>query len=74
MLTSEISSIYKRHERTRKVHNMMYAPSFTAVANLTDKLARIGTIHSDGRPILGLDSEELLCIMLEHAPEALWEC
>lgn len=70
MLTSEISSIYKRHERTRKVHNMIYAPSFMAVASLTDKLARIGTIHSDGRPILGLDSEELLHIMLERAPEA----
>jgi len=72
LLTSEISSIYKRHERTRKVHNMIYAPSFTAVASITEKLARIGNIHSDGRPILGLDSEELLRIMLEHAPEALF--
>ncbi len=72
MLTSEISSIYKRHDRTRKVHNLIYAPSFTAVASLTDKLARIGNIQSDGRPILGLDSEELLRIMLERAPEALF--
>ncbi len=72
MLTSEISSIYKRHERTRKVHNLIFAPSFSAVANMTDKLARIGNLHSDGRPILGLDSEELLRIMLERAPEALF--
>ena len=72
MLTSEISSIYKRYERTRKVHNMIYAPSLTAVARITDKLARIGNIQSDGRPILGLDSEELLRIMLERAPEALF--
>ena len=72
MLTTEISSIYKRHERTRKVHNLIFAPSFSAVANMTDKLARIGNLHSDGRPILGLDSEELLRIMLERAPEALF--
>ena len=72
LLTSEISSIYKRHERTRKVHNMIYAPSFTAVASMNDKLARIGNIQSDGRPILGLDSEELLRIMLERTPESLF--
>lgn len=72
MLTSEISSIYKRHERTRKVHNLIFAPSFSAVANMTDKLVRIGNLHSDGRPILGLDSEDLLRIMLERAPEALF--
>jgi len=72
LLTSEISSIYKRHERTRKVHNMIYAPSFTAVASINEKLARIGNIRSDGRPILGLDSEELLRIMLERAPESLF--
>ena len=72
MLTSEISSIYKRHERTRKVHNLIFAPSFSAVANVTDKLARIGNLHSDGRPILGLDSEELLRIILERAPESLF--
>lgn len=72
MLTSEISSIYKRHDRTRKVHNLIYAPSFTAVGSIADKLARIGNIQSDGRPILGLDSEELLRIMLERAPDALF--
>jgi len=72
MLTSEISSIYKRHGRTRKVHNLIYAPSFPIVATLIDKLARIGNIQSDGRPILGLDSEKLLCLTLERAPEALF--
>ena len=72
LLTSEISSIYKRHGRTRKVHNLIFAPSFTAVAHVTDKLARIGNVQSDGRPILGLDSEALLRLTLERAPEALF--
>ena len=72
MLTSEISSIYKRHARTRKVHNLIFAPDFSAVASMTERLARIGNLQSDGRPILGLDSEELLRIMLACAPEALF--
>ncbi|MDT7043895.1 endonuclease Q family protein [Candidatus Nitronereus thalassa] len=72
LLTSEISSIYKRYGRTRKVHNMIYASSFTEVSNLNDKLAQIGNIRSDGRPILGLDSEELLRIMLELSPQSLF--
>ncbi len=72
MLTAEISSIYKRHARTRKVHNLVFAPDFSAVASLTEQLARIGNLQSDGRPILGLDSEELLRMMLDRAPEALF--
>jgi len=40
------------------------------VVRLTDKLARSGNVHSDGRPILGVDSEELLRLTLERAPEA----
>ncbi len=71
MLTTEISSIYKRGERTRKVHNVVLAPSFTTVAKINARLARIGNLQSDGRPILGLDSEELLRIVLDTAPEAL---
>ncbi|RMH03134.1 MAG: DNA helicase UvrD [Nitrospirae bacterium] len=72
LLTAEISSIYKRGGRTRKVHNLILAPSFTAVATLNDKLARMGNLQSDGRPILGVDSEELLRLVLEVVPEALF--
>ena len=71
LLTAEISSIYSRGGRTRKVHNLILAPSFTDVAKINARLTRIGNLQSDGRPILGLDSEELLRIVLETAPEAL---
>ncbi len=71
MLTAEISSIYSRGGRTRKVHNLIFAPSFTTVAKLSARLARVGNLESDGRPILGLDSEELLRIVLDVAPEAM---
>jgi uncharacterized protein (TIGR00375 family) len=69
VLTSEISSIYKRHGRVRKVHNILFAPDFAAVEKMNRRLAAIGNIESDGRPILGLDSRDLLEIMLEEMPE-----
>ncbi|MGK5531681.1 UvrD-helicase domain-containing protein [Streptomyces sp. URMC 129] len=65
MLSVEISTIYKRGDRTRKVHHLVYMPDFEAAAEFNRRLARIGNIASDGRPILGLDSRDLLEIALE---------
>ena len=64
MLSSEISTIYKRDERTRKVHHLLYAPSLDAVDTITAALAKVGNLAADGRPILGLDSRNLLEITL----------
>ncbi|MCW2933759.1 MAG: pcrA, partial [Actinomycetia bacterium] len=65
MLSSEISTIYKRDGRTRKVHNLLYAPSLEVSGAITASLAKIGNLAADGRPILGLDSRDLLEITLE---------
>jgi ATP-dependent DNA helicase UvrD/PcrA len=65
MLEVEISTIYKRDDRTRKVHHLCYVPSFEAADKFTASLAKIGNLGSDGRPILGLDSRDLLEITLE---------
>lgn len=74
MLGGEISNIYKKAgfdgvERTRKVHNVVFAPSLEAVAALQARLEKIGNIRSDGRPILGLDSRNLLETILEVNPQ-----
>ncbi|GAA4620741.1 UvrD-helicase domain-containing protein [Actinoallomurus vinaceus] len=68
LLSVEISTIYKKGERTRKVHHLLYAPSFDAAERITSALARIGNLTSDGRPILGLDSRHLLEITLQSDP------
>ncbi len=68
VLSVEISTIYRRGERTRKVHHLIYAPSFDAVERITAALAKIGNLASDGRPILGLDSRDLLDITLSADP------
>ncbi|MCB0197163.1 MAG: AAA family ATPase, partial [Anaerolineae bacterium] len=68
MLAGEISSIYKKHDRVRKVHNVIFAPSLEAVEKIQAALEKIGNIRSDGRPILGLPSRDLLEIILEVDP------
>lgn len=65
MLSVEISNIYKRHDKVRKVHNLIFAPSMEAAQKIQTKLGGIGNIASDGRPILGLDSYDLLKLTLE---------
>ncbi|GLZ01493.1 UvrD-helicase domain-containing protein [Actinoplanes sp. NBRC 103695] len=69
MLSVEISTIYKRDDRTRKVHHLVYLPDFEAAARFNAALGRIGNLTADGRPILGLDSRNLLEIVLESSPD-----
>jgi len=70
LLSVEVSSIYKRGDKVRKVHNIIFTSSFDAAAKIQSRLEKIGNIRSDGRPILGLDSRDLLEIVLESDPRS----
>ncbi len=60
MLTTEVAQIYKRGGKVRRVHNIVLAPSLEAVRKINAWLDEQGSNRkSDGRPILGFDSEEL---------------
>ncbi len=67
-LSSEISSIYKKTGKTRKIHSIIYAPDLETTEKISKKLERIGNISSDGRPILKLDPKNLLEIIKEASP------
>lgn len=69
ILTVEISNIYSKNDKVRKLHNLIIAPSFKAAAEVNERLTRIGNLKADGRPILGLDSKELLKISMQSDPE-----
>jgi len=71
VVSGEISCIYKKNGKTRKVHNLILLPSLEAAEAIAHSLEAIGNLRSDGRPILGLDSRDLLEITLEACPEAL---
>ena len=72
VITGEISSIYKKNGRVRKVHSVIILPGLEDAGRIAGKLEQIGNIHSDGRPILGLDCRDLLAIMLELCPSAVY--
>lgn len=72
LVTGEISSIYKKNGKVRKVHNLILLPSLEAAEALAHRLEAIGNLHSDGRPILGLDSRDLLEITLDVCKDAIF--
>ncbi len=70
VLQTEISSIYRRDGRVRRIHNLVFLPSLEAADRLALRLSAIGNLASDGRPILKLDARDLLEIVLETDPAA----
>ena len=71
ILTAEISCIYSKNNRTRKIHIIVFSPSFSAVEKINTHLSWIGNLKSDGRPILGLDAKELAKIVLNVCGDCL---
>lgn len=69
-LSTEISSIYKYGEKVRKNHNVVLVPDFETAKKMNARLGQIGNLASDGRPILGLPSRDLLEIVLETSKDA----
>jgi DNA helicase II / ATP-dependent DNA helicase PcrA len=65
MIQVEISTVYKKDGRTHKVHHLIYMPDFQCAARFNRALSKIGKLGSDGRPTLGLDSRDLLEIVLQ---------
>jgi len=71
ILTSEISCIYSKKNRVRKIHIVIFAPSFETVEKINAHLGWIGNLSADGRPILGLDAKELVKIVLNISENCL---
>jgi len=71
MLTAEVSNIYTQGGATRKVHNLIFAPSIEAVRKMNSAFAKLGNIKSDGRPIFGFSAKDLIKIVLDASPEAM---
>jgi uncharacterized protein (TIGR00375 family) len=72
LLSAEISCIFSRNGKTRKVHALIFAPDFSVAARISAVLSKIGRLASDGRPILGLDAKELLKIVVDACPDAMF--
>lgn len=72
LLSTEISCIYKRADKVRRVHHLLLFPHLNALDRMIASLVQRGcNIKSDGRPIVGIDSEELMRLLLDADPECL---
>src|SRR3990172_752537 len=70
ILSVEISGIYKKNGKVRRIHNLIFSPDIKTAEKINAQLGKIGNLKSDGRPILGLDSEKLAEIVFNINPEA----
>ncbi|MFZ2089962.1 MAG: UvrD-helicase domain-containing protein [Desulfobaccales bacterium] len=71
VITGEVSAIYSKGGKVRKVHLLIILPGLAAADRLSRRLGQLGNVVADGRPILGLDAKYLVELTLEADPEAL---
>ncbi|MCL5022959.1 MAG: endonuclease Q family protein [Nitrospirae bacterium] len=71
LLTAEISCIYAKNGKVRKIHSLIFAPDFDAAKKIAADLSKKGNLKSDGRPILGLDAKDLLKIVMAASPDTM---
>ncbi|MFN7088803.1 MAG: endonuclease Q family protein, partial [Candidatus Paceibacteria bacterium] len=72
ILSCEVSCIYSKGGRVRKVHHIILAPSLESAEKINKKLALYGNLAADGRPIFGADSLAILKIVLHADPSCLF--
>ncbi len=71
ILTTEVSNIYTQAGKVRRIHNLIFAPSFEVVEAIRSKLGSFGKLSSDGRPIFGFTSKELIKMILDISLDCL---
>lgn len=71
LLSAEISCIYSKNGKLRKIHSIILAPDFESVFKINSALTKIGNLSADGRPILGMDAKHLLKIVIDSSTGAM---
>jgi len=71
ILSTEISFIYSKKGKVRKIHILLLAPGFESVDKINQKLSGLGNLRSDGRPILGMDAKVFVKIIADLCPNCV---
>jgi uncharacterized protein (TIGR00375 family) len=71
MLTVEVSNMYSQGGKSRRIHTLIFAPSFEVVEKINTRLSKYGKTGSDGRPIFGFSAKDLLKMILDLSPDCL---
>lgn len=70
VLTTEVNNIYTKDAKLRRIHNIIFSPDFKDVERINKFLGKYGSLASDGRPILSLDSYTMLAEIKELSPDS----
>jgi uncharacterized protein (TIGR00375 family) len=70
ILTTEVNNIYSKNGRLRRIHNIIFAPTFEDVLRINQFLEKYGNLTSDGRPTINLDAKRMLEEILRISPES----
>ncbi|GIW66133.1 MAG: helicase UvrD [Candidatus Parcubacteria bacterium] len=65
ILGGELSSIYKKLDKVRRIHYLIFFPDFESIIKFIKKISAFTNLKSDGRPILGLDANDILKLSLD---------
>ena len=71
ILTTEVCNIYSQGGKVRRIHNLIFAPSFEVAEAIRSKLGNLGKLSSDGRPIFSFTAKELAKIILDISADCL---
>lgn len=71
LLTAEVANIFTQGGRGRRIHTVLLAPSMEIVQEIQKRLARLGNITSDGRPMLGFPVKELVRLVMDVSSDCM---
>jgi len=71
ILTTELSAIYSQNGKVYRIHHVIFAPSLQAAEKINRDLGGEFNLKSDGRPILGLNSKDLVKRILDISQESI---
>ena len=71
ILTTEVNNFWPVGGRVKKVHNIIFAPSFDVVDLINNELTKYGSLISDGRPILQLDAGRLVDLVMNISSDCM---
>ena len=72
ILGTELSCVFKHAGKGRRMHLLVYVPSFTTIEKICRFLERVGAkLAGDGRPLISLHARELTAAILEIDPRSI---
>lgn len=71
ILTAEVFNNFYVDGRSKRIHNIIFAPDMPTVERLNKRLAGYGDLVSDGRPILNMSARDLVRACLDISADCL---